>query len=129
MEFPLRFPGLALTILALVVSSSRAEWQKVAEGEGHVDYVDPATLRVSGDLYRVWELQDLTERGRAGELSRRYYVEYDCAARRVRVLAVSAHAGQMASGSVIGSYAEPGEWMSWPDDTTAEDKYLHACGK
>jgi hypothetical protein len=48
-----------LLILMLVVSSSAmAEWVWVGKSEGFTTYVDPTTVRKSGNKVKLWRLTD-----------------------------------------------------------------------
>ena len=84
------------------------------EGVEHVEIVDPAgapidraTLLSNGSLRRVWQLQNLKQRDRDGEMSRRALVEYDCREAKNRTLSLSMHPEPMAGGKPLDAYSDP----------------------
>lgn len=97
-------------VLAVISSGAWADWLRMGENEEDVVfYVDPATIRRNGSLRRVWIIHDLKARDKNGAMSIRLFSEYDCKEERVRILTVTAHAGPMASGSILAS-AGNGDW-------------------
>ena len=117
-----------LTLLLLVSAvQARADWEKVGETDAFVAYIDPSTIRNTGQMRRVWALQDLKKRHRNGELSRRLFREYDCSNEKFRLLAVSTHSGAMATKQTLVSLDTPGEWRYMPPGTSAAMAYNRVC--
>ena len=51
-------------LLAIAAVPTRAEWVAAFKtGDDITFYIDPSTSRQSGNIRRVWELQDPKERG------------------------------------------------------------------
>ena len=99
-------------LLALMATSARAEWVKVAETPDTVYYVDPATIRTDGSVRKVWEIQDFAEKRPSGARSRHALFEFDCSAERWRVLSIADHAEPMAAGKILGSWEGQSDWAS-----------------
>ena len=106
-----------------------AEWVKVSEIDAGVAYIDPATIGKDGNLRRVWAIQDLKQRHPNGELSRRLLHEYDCAERRRRSLSTSAHTERMATGEVLSSSIDPGNWHPVAPGTVDEAMLKIVCAR
>ena len=71
--------AFTFALLATIATPTlAAEWLKMSEGIQGSSYIDVATIRRDGDLAQVWQLQNLNQAGRAGEMSRQLLVEYDC---------------------------------------------------
>ncbi|OUV99800.1 MAG: hypothetical protein CBD16_07530 [Betaproteobacteria bacterium TMED156] len=95
-------------------------WMKATEGaDGTVFYIDRDSIKKEGNLLRVWELQDLKEKGPLDEKSRRVLVEYDCKNERRRVMSFSFHAEQMGAGLTLKGDQTPGKWNLTVPNTTA----------
>ena len=43
-------------LLAIAASNAAAAWVEVSNNEDMTSYIDPATLRRSGNIVKVWEL-------------------------------------------------------------------------
>ncbi len=88
------------TILAIVLAGlchgASAAWQLTGTDAGVTFYADPATLAVKDGRTTLWVLDDYEKSQSDGALSVKSQVEYDCAARRFRVLFASRHAQRMA---------------------------------
>lgn len=122
--------NLFLVCLMMLTGSAWAEWVRHSIGEDSIiHYFDPATIRKDGNMRRVWELQDLRERGKFGEMSRRMRFEYDCKQERYKSLGFSFHTEPMAGGTVLLSDGERNEWKAIPPDTTAETIFNILCSK
>ncbi len=80
---------LLLMLLAAVSRTAAAEWLKVTDGYRLVAYADPATIRRSGNLTRMWHLLDFKDV--QGDMAgTRYWslkaeFEYDCEGERSRL--------------------------------------------
>ena len=122
---------LLLTLLALllVTGSAWAAWEEVAASDSIDYYFDPASIRKDGNLVRVWEIQNLKQRAKNGELSRRVRVEYDCKQERFRNLSFSNHSEAMASGTNLISGIPNGPWNDIPPSTTVEIMLKIVCAK
>ena len=82
-------------LLMLAAAPTWAQWVKVDDAENAIQYIDSATIRKSGQMRSFWVTQYLKEKGPDGEVSRRAFLEYDCAGARFRILSVSKASGAM----------------------------------
>jgi len=99
------------------LAESPSRWQKLAEFDQAVFYVDFSTLTVEGPLRSVWEVRDLKWMSRSGAWSYLNQNQYDCVERRYRGLFFSSQSGHMGEGHVIQSDRSTREWQT---DFTAE---------
>lgn len=118
---------LLLVCLLLVTNAARGEWVKVGESAGNNYYIDPTSIRKDEDLRKVWMIQDLKERDKAGEMSRRYREEYDCKGERKRFLSATSHSEPMAGGKTLLSSNEPSSWGDIRANTFGEDILKKVC--
>jgi len=112
----------ALALLLLIAAiPARAEWVKVATTEkgffsafsrGVTYYIDPSTIVREGNIRRVWEIQDLGDKGSRGERSILAQVEYDCVDRRMRTLKATGKSLRMAGGEIIQLNIFSDEWIA-----------------
>ena len=97
-------------------------------GDGsHTYYIDPASVQKEGAVRRAVTLTDLKARGRYGELSRRSVDEYDCTARRRRILSVAEYSAPMAAGNVLVSDPIGGKWYAVQAGTGGGIKWKAVC--
>lgn len=118
-----------LLALLLATSSAWAGWVLVAQNDDIDFYIDPKTIRKDGNFVRVWEIQDLKQRAKDGELSRRMRLEYDCKQERQRALSYSTHSEPMARGKTILSFTPPSEWVEIPPNTSVEFSLKIVCAR
>ena len=118
-----------LLALLLVTGSAWAEWVRVSGNDAADIYIDPATIRIDGGLRRVWEVQDLKQRHKDGELSRRTRNEYDCKQERYKTLSISEHSGPMASGTTLISGIPNSSWRDIPPGSIGEAVLKIVCAQ
>ena len=75
--------------LVLAAAPAWAQWVKVDDAENAIHHIDSRTISKAGQMRKVWVTQYLREKGPDGEISRRAFLEYDCAGARFRILSVS----------------------------------------
>jgi hypothetical protein len=134
---------IMLMWLVVVSGSSAAAWVKV--GTSHTKdhgyryaYVDPSSIRKSGDMPRMLDLLDFEDAqhffkpagGTLRYLSKRGQSEYDCKNKRWRQIDFSLFAGNMGKGKVVyASHGAPGPWHTAPSGSAFESRLIFACGK
>ncbi len=107
-------PALALAI-AFAGGAVAADWTAVgAANEIYAAFADRASIRRNGTMASMHGLydfrrQDFTPEGLA-LLSTVVLREYDCAARRVRLLSSIDFAGHMGEGAAVSSSNLAGRW-------------------
>ena len=119
-----------LTLLLLLsVTPAWADWAKVSEEDGIAFFIDPSTVRKFGNLRRVGGLQDLTQNGFDGALSRRTLEEYDCVEMKTRIVSFSDHSGQMGSGEILRWFKQPVAWAYISPGTRAAAILAIVCAR
>src|SRR5258706_6887186 len=107
-------------LLLIVAAPSSAEWVKVGKPGSSFSflsreaayYIDPATIDRDGNIRKVWQIHDLSEKGSQGERSVLESVEYDCAVKKMRTLKATGKSQRMARGEVNTLLAVFGEWVA-----------------
>lgn len=102
--------GLAAVML-FASGAVLAEWVKVATSNNAVEYLDPGTLRKSGQKIKSWGLID----HRAPQLfvdekkylSLKVQSEVDCGEESARTITMVMYGGNMGAGEVLWSGAPP----------------------
>src|SRR5262249_8673217 len=130
--------GLLITLLLLSCRTASAEWVSVAGKveEGLTEYtlyVEPDTMRRSGDVVELSTLVDFTTTQTTPSpphLSVRSRSEIDCSADRIRVLSLTAFSGNMGSGEVVYSSPESeDQGISVEPGSVGESLWNVLCGK
>lgn len=122
---------LLLTLLTtlMLTGAAWAEWVEINSTDDAIFYIDPATIRKDGNIVRVWEIQNLKQQSKKGELSRRARMEYDCTQERNRFLSISTHSGPMAGGTTMMSGSNGSQWEDIPPNTVSETALKIVCAK
>lgn len=110
----MRWMSCVLGVFA-VLPAWGASWSLVTSTDGTSHYLDAKTLRKTADVRRVWELSSRQQVSPGGVGSQRLLVEYDCRAKRYRLLQLEAFAGPMATGMVVGSVDHAAGGAQWHD--------------
>jgi hypothetical protein len=113
---------IVFTVLLLIAAApARAEWVRIGQientvlyvmSEKTVFYIDPSTVTRDGYLRKVWEIHDLSEKGRFGERSILMQVEYDCAEKLMRPLHASAKSRPMGQGEILRVEEPAEDWIT-----------------
>jgi hypothetical protein len=118
--------------LALFSSASLAAWTEVGKAnEVFAAYADPDSIRSEGQTARMsglydFKRQDFTPEGR-GLFSTVVLREYDCAARRVRLLSYVDFSGHMATGAAVATHNGPRRWEAVLPGALDEAFLVLAC--
>jgi hypothetical protein len=119
---------LAIPLLALGAPAVAA-WTFGDGGEGYERYIDRNTIDRDGDLVRVWEVDNNAVADASGVVSLRSHTEYDCQARRYRIVHLSGHTREMTEGDVVFSRAMASEWRPVAPETLGEVSMEMACAE
>ena len=95
-------------------------------------YVDPNTIRRTGDLVTMWSLLDYMTIQTDSEgtyLSTKQQGEYDCAEERMRFHALTSFSDNMGSGMVVYLNPTEGNWVPVAPDSSGHALWKLACGK
>jgi len=103
-----------LLALALLVCSGTAcaDWAPVGGTSKTEDYIDLATVQVTGNLRRVWTLHNLLQPDSDGDRSYRSLLEYDCKNAIYRSLQGLFHSQPMAAGRMTGRTDAASPWRA-----------------
>ena len=125
-----------LLILLLVLSSgpAYAEWVSIGADNqrGRTVYADPDTIRLKGDVVKMWSLNDyktLQTWPSASYLSYKVQNEYDCAEERIRQLAATFFSGNMGRGDVVSVHSNKGTWQPVEPGSLGQSEWEVACDK
>ena len=131
---------LLITLLFLNSVPAYAEWVAVEETPGlRTVYVDPDTIRREGNLVTLWLLMDFkwmqgnVGMGRFGLdpsrfLSTKTQMQFDCAEKRLRLLAYSEFLRHMGTGRRNDGYVDTGNWVPVKPDSMNQALWEVACG-
>ncbi|TKB64840.1 MAG: hypothetical protein E8D47_12055 [Nitrospira sp.] len=131
------FWSLAACLLLNSLSAS-AEWVAVEKdylSQGlQTVYVDPDSIRREGDLVTMWQLIDFkwmqgNPRGSTRFLSTMTHKQFDCAEKRVRLLAFTEFSRGMGTGIPADGYVDRGNWMPVEPDSINQALWEVGCGK
>ncbi len=125
-----------LLFVVLAANIASATWLKAGDAggtDGFDMYFDPATIRRSGMLVKMWRLLD-EKRIKIGSASVPYQSsmsqdEYDCKAERIRSLAFTYFGGKMGQGEVLFTTSRSSDWSPVAPGSVDEAYWKIACGK
>ena len=126
---------LFLTLILMTISSSvLAEWTLVQTGKESNEYVDMATIRVSGNLAKMWSLTNISKNIkniRPGEkaFAVKTVHEYDCKKHKSRLLFVSWYNDYMGTGEIERSSKSPNAKWKAVTPGIRETSWKIACKK
>jgi hypothetical protein len=113
--------AVLILLLFFAAAPALADWVRIGQTEKTVLYVmsdktvfyiDPSTVTKDGNLRKVWEIHDLSDKGPLGERSILIQVEYDCAEKLMRPLHASAKSRPMAQGEILKVEAPAEDWIT-----------------
>lgn len=123
---------LLLACLGLLALEARADWTPVTgDNEVYSAYADRTTVRREGALSRMQGMYDFP-RGDFTPNGMHLYStiverEYDCGARKVRLLRYADHAGHGGEGEIVGASNEPRGWENIVEDSLDAAYLKVAC--
>lgn len=110
-----------------------AKWERVFGNEESQVYVDMATIRRSGNIAKMWTLNDYTEvevAGKRGYLSQKVMLEFDCANELMRAVSAIEYTGQLGAGVSVGGETDfNAKWVPIPPSTRGETLWKMVCLK
>ena len=125
--------ALAL-VLAGLSGAAMAEWVAIGESDTFMHYVDPATIRRSGDISKIQTLLGYKtpqlNSDVASFLSTITQTEFDCKEERFRIVYLSRHSESMGAGSVVSTVNAPANsWSPVTPGSIGENQRIFACAK
>jgi hypothetical protein len=125
-----------IALLVLSSGSAYGEWAAVerdylSPGLQTV-YVDSDTIRKEGNLVTLWQLVDFkwmqgSARGPARFMSTKTHKQFDCAGKRVRLLAFTEYSHPMGTGIPVNGHIDS-DWLSVEPDSMNRALWEVACG-
>jgi hypothetical protein len=95
---------ISFLILIGLSAGAAAQWTPVMVDEMVITYIDRTTSRGKGGMVRMWWLVDyqlVQVSNEKGYFSRLQHSEFDCKARRSRLLSVALLSGHMGLGDLV----------------------------
>ncbi len=134
------FSGLwaLITLLFLSTAPVNAEWMVVEKDyllSGlQTMYVDPDSIRREGTLVTMRQLIDFkwmqgSARGPTRFMSTETHKQFDCAEKRLRLLAFTEFSHRMATGIRSDGYVDTGRWIPVEPDSINQALWEVVCGK
>jgi hypothetical protein len=123
---------ILVMLLAVVSRSALAEWVDAGANGTQRLYYDPATIKKTGDVVKMWHLHDYSEaRDLAGKkyMSLRVLSEFDCWKNEFRIFNETYHSENMAGGDVLSTVSGPSKWQPVPRGSFNDILKKIACGK
>jgi len=124
--------AISAMLLAVVSAGASAAWVKVSVSDAGSTYVDTATIRRAGDIVTMSEMTDykiVADPTFAYKSVRRKY-EFDCKAKRFRMLSTTGYAGPMGKGDTVISADSPAaEWVAVVGGSVGEILWKVACAR
>jgi len=125
-------PPLLLVILMLVSGQAASEWVMLGGNESITLYVDPAMVRRSRSMVKIWTLVEFgslqVSEGKFF-MSEKQQAEYDCTGYRRRLLAFVGYSESQGDGDLVYSDATTREWEPIVPDSVDEFLWKLACGE
>ncbi len=124
-----KFTALVMLLAALPALSTEI-WIRYAENDQAAMYFDSLRTRKMGDTSFVWDLHDLkteaTDANGQRYRSVMYATEYQCRARKHRVLGIQRYTDAMAKGTVVEE-TMTGEWIATLPESLGGQLFNHIC--
>jgi hypothetical protein len=127
-----------ITFLFLSSIPANAEWVAVEKdyllpGLQTV-YVDPESIRREGNLVTIWQLIDFkwmqgNPRGPSRFLSTKTHKQFNCADKRVRLLAFTEFSGGMGTGMPRDGHVDKDHWLPIEAESMSHALWEAACSK
>jgi hypothetical protein len=131
----LRF-WLLVTLLVLSRGSAYADWvaiEKEYQSPGlRTVYIDSATIHREGHLVTVVSLVDWKSmQGHRFHrfMSTKTHKQFDCGAKRLRLLAFTEFSRHMGTGRPAKGYVDPDNWLPVKRESIDQGLWEVACGK
>lgn len=106
---------LLLSLLLVASGTACAEWLKFGATEaGATFYMDPATIRVNGNLRKAWVVMNYAQREKSGGASMRYQYEFDCKEETSKSTPPTEHSELLAGGTVLFTSDRGTNWTPVP---------------
>jgi len=117
----------------LITASSNvmAEWVEIESNETDTFYADPATIRKTGNIVRMWVLTDykmVQTNASKPYMSKLGVRKYDCKEKQSRATIKTLHSKNMGVDKYVGIIGNR-PWLPVSPRTTSELLWKFACGR
>jgi hypothetical protein len=124
---------ISIIMLAALSGSAMAEWVRISGNAIEDNYVDPVTMRHSGDIVLLWVLIDYrAEQIRNSGfrfLSSKTQYEFNCKGTRARIVSTRLHSANMANGFSVDATQFSLSWTPVAPGSADHAFWKFACGK
>ena len=118
-------------LLLITLPASAQGWVRYAQTDAGSMYFDSLRTRKMGDTAFVWDLHDLatntTDSNGKAYRSVLYAVEYNCRARKRRILGITWQAEGMGHGFLTAEEARVSEWTEATAGSLPGELFKHIC--
>jgi hypothetical protein len=121
--------AILMLLLVVVAAPASAAWVKAGEAGIVSYYIDPATIRKTGNFSQVRQVHDFEDMQKGGEMSWQGLMEYDCKEGRYRLLEFAEYSEPMLGGKKLKSSDYQSRWAAVPPDTVNADILKDVCAK
>lgn len=122
---------LTIALLLTCLPGFTQHWVRYAQTDEGNYYFDSLRTRKMGDTAFVWDLHDLTSAAIDGTgksfHSVLYATEYQCRARKSRVLGITRLAEAMGSGVITSEETRVSDWLEARPDSLSGQLFNHIC--
>jgi hypothetical protein len=125
--------AILMALLAVVSSSAMAEWVVLGTTDTSTVYVEPTTIRKSGNKVKMWSLENFNS---VQEVINKKYLStktqdgYDCKEEQYRTLYFTWHSENMGGGNTVYVDSKPEKsWEPVAPNSVARALWKYACGK
>ena len=131
------FTRKAIAVLALTALSgaAAAEWQLIgSNGKEFSLFIDPVVATRNGPYVSIPQMVTYGYPQVAYPEGQRFFseksqVDFDCAGKRMRVLATDQYSGSFTDGRVVNRKAETRAWVPVQSRTNMEVAWMRACNR
>jgi len=109
-----------------------AEWVSIGDQGPAEVFIDKTTITRTGDMVKMWMLQELKTPGSAGGaayVSLKRQDEFDCKDPRTRGVQIAAYPQSKGEGKAVASEKGSGSWSKIVPGSTNEVLWKIACAK
>ena len=121
-----------MMVLAALSNVALAAWQVVETTPEVTIYLDPATVKRTGNRATLWILLDYKQAqpDKTGKkvLSDKVQYQFDCKEKQYQTISTSAHTGNMAGGEIVNINPDPPKLTPVAAGTLDEVFLQRACG-
>ena len=126
---------ILMLLLAVASNNATAELVQIGGYGRYAIYTDLSNIHRDGDIVKMWNVYNYNtfQSGEGGRmyLSVEEQEEFDCAAKRMRILYFAYRSGNMGQGEPVysKSFSDDIRWDPIEPDSTGEHLFKFACDR